>query len=299
MSWSALRDVASDALEFDAPFGSRTTYRVGGHARAILRLETRSELQQWGAALHDIDTIYVLGNGSNTLVSDSGFDGLVIVLGTEFSQLDVSDNHQITAGAGLDLPVVARRSVEAGLQGFEWAVGVPGTVGGAVAMNAGGHGSDMAASVTAVEVWNLDTVSVETRSIDEMGFGYRRSSLTTRHIVLSATLQLEAGEVEEGREKMREIVKWRREHQPGGANAGSVFQNPSTTSAGSVIDGCGLKGCRLGTAHVSEKHANFIQVDTDGSANDVAQLMTLVHDTVLRERGIDLHTEIRLVGFSS
>ena len=112
-------------------------------------------------------------------------------------------------------------------------------------------------------------------------------------------MQLTVGDSEEGRAMMREIVRWRREHQPGGANAGSVFQNPSNESAGSLIDSCGLKGRRVGSAHVSDKHANFIQADTDGSADDVANLMSLVHDTVLAERGIDLHTEIRMVGFAS
>lgn len=299
MSWAALRELAGDALEFEAPFGARTTYRVGGTARSVLRLNSREQLQHWGEALRDIDPIYVLGNGSNTLVSDGGFSGLVVHLGAEFAQLHLAAQGRLTAGAALDLPVVARRSVEAGLRGFEWAVGVPGTIGGAVAMNAGGHGSDMAASITSVEVWDIDRASVMRRTGDELGFGYRRSAITSRQIVLSAELQLAEGDIDEGREMMREIVRWRREHQPGGANAGSVFQNPPSTSAGSLIDSCGLKGRRLGSAHVSEKHANFIQVDSHGRAQDVADLMTLVHDTVWAQRGIDLHTEIRLVGFSA
>lgn len=283
----------------NARFGARTTYRVGGPAQAVWHVESREELQRAGEVLRDVENIYVLGNGSNTLVSDRGFDGLVITLGEGFDQLTTCDNGQLVVGAALDLPVVARRSVEAGLRGFEWAVGVPGTVGGAVAMNAGGHGSDMAASVIEVEIWDIDTASKATWSLDALRFGYRRSAITSRQIVLSATMQLTVGDSEEGRAMMREIVRWRREHQPGGANAGSVFQNPSNESAGSLIDSCGLKGRRVGSAHVSDKHANFIQADTDGSADDVANLMSLVHDTVLAERGIDLHTEIRMVGFAS
>lgn len=299
MSISQLRDLFGDAVDDLAPFGARTTYRVGGSAQALWSVSSREDLERAGDALRDIDTIYVLGNGSNTLVCDGGFKGLVIVLGSGFEDLVSHENGRIDAGAALDLPVVARRSVEVGFRGFEWAVGVPGTIGGAVAMNAGGHGSDMAASLVSVDVWDVDTASFATLSLDELAFGYRRSAITSRQIVVSATLQLEVGDADEGREMMREIVRWRRENQPGGANAGSVFQNPSDASAGSLIDGCGLKGRRVGSAYVSEKHANFIQAEAGGSANDVATLMSLVHDTVLAERGIDLHTEIRMVGFES
>lgn len=299
MSLAQLHDRFGSHVQLNAPFGARTTYRVGGPAGAVWHVESREDLERGGDALRDLDSVYVLGNGSNTLVSDRGFDGVVITLGEGFRQLTTHENGQLVAGAALDLPVIARRSVEAGLRGFEWAVGVPGTLGGAVAMNAGGHGSDMAASVVAVEIWDIDTASPMTLPVDALHFGYRRSALTSRQIVISATLQLDVGNAEEGRTLMREIVRWRREHQPGGANAGSVFQNPSNGSAGSLIDRCGLKGRRVGSAHVSEKHANFIQADADGSADDVATLMTLVHDTVLAESGIDLHTEIRMVGFSS
>lgn len=297
MSLHELIDIAGERLVVDAPFGSRTTYRVGGTARAILTVTRRDEFTLFGSALSGIDEIYVLGNGSNTLVSDRGFDGLVLVLTGEFDEMRVGPDATVLVGAGLDLPVIARRSVEAGLRGFEWAVGVPGTLGGAVAMNAGGHGSDMAASVTSMEVWDLDAMRCETWSRDTARFGYRTSAIGPRHVVLSATLQLHDGSPDEGREMMREIVRWRREHQPGGANAGSVFQNPSDTSAGALIDACGLKGRRYGSAAVSEKHANFIQVDADGRADDVATLMNVVHDEVLAATGVDLHTEIRRVGF--
>ena len=299
MSISHLHELAGDSVDVNAAFGSRTTYRVGGTARALWSVSSRKELERAGAALRDIDAIYVLGNGSNTLVADEGFEGLVIVLGREFEEMVIHDDGHVDVGAAMDLPVVARRCVEAGLRGFEWAVGVPGTLGGAVAMNAGGHGSDMAASIVSVEVWDVATAQCETLSHDELNFGYRRSAITPQQIVLSATLKLQTGNADEGRDEMREIVRWRRENQPGGANAGSVFQNPTDTSAGQLIDECGLKGRRIGSAHVSEKHANFIQVDTGGLASDVAAVMSLVHDTVLAERGVDLRTEIRKVGFPS
>lgn len=298
MSIEQLQLHAGHAWESDAPFGQKTTYRVGGRARGQLTLDTLDTLVAVGEWLRDITPIYVLGNGSNTLVADEGFDGLVIVLGDGFSSIEFHDDARVTVGAAVDLPVAARRLVDRGYRDFEWAVGVPGTVGGAVAMNAGGHGSDMAASVVSVRLWDIDAALVRDVPAAELHFGYRSSAITSRHVVLAATLQLREGDPDEGREILREIVRWRRDHQPGGANAGSVFQNPPGTAAGALIDDCGCKGLRVGSAYVSEKHANFIQVDTGGRSDDVRAVMRQVHDTVLAERGIDLHSEIRLVGFS-
>ena len=286
------------AVEFDAPFGQKTTYRVGGRSRAQLTIDSYEQLRAAGEWLRDIASVYVLGNGSNTLVADDGFDGLVIVLGDEFDAIEFHGDYSVTVGAAVDLPVAARRLVDRGYRGFEWAVGVPGTLGGAIAMNAGGHGSDMSTSVVSVRLWDIDAGAQRDVPAADMRFGYRTSAVTDRHIVLNATLQLREGDPDEGREILRDIVRWRRDNQPGGANAGSVFRNPDTGAAGALIDACGCKGFRLGSAFVSEKHANFIQVDTGGQADDVRALMRHVHDVVQNERGVDLRSEIRLVGFS-
>ena len=286
------------AVEFNAPFGQKTTYRVGGRSRAQLTIDSYEQLRAAGEWLRDIGSVYVLGNGSNTLVADDGFDGLVIVLGDEFDVIEFHGDDSVTVGAAVDLPVAARRLVERGYRGFEWAVGVPGTLGGAIAMNAGGHGSDMSASVVSVRLWDIDAGAQRDVPAVDMRFGYRTSAVTDRDIVLNATLQLREGDPDEGREILRDIVRWRRDNQPGGANAGSVFRNPDTGAAGALIDACGCKGLRLGSAFVSEKHANFIQVDAGGQADDVRALMRHVHDVVQNERGVDLCSEIRLVGFS-
>jgi len=286
------------AVEFNAPFGQKTTYRVGGRSRAQLTIDSYEQLRAAGEWLRDIGSVYVLGNGSNTLVADDGFDGLVIVLGDEFDVIEFHGDDSVTVGAAVDLPVAARRLVERGYRGCEWAVGVPGTLGGAIAMNAGGHGSDMSASVVSVRLWDIDAGAQRDVPAADMRFGYRTSAVTDRDIVLNATLQLREGDPDEGREILRDIVRWRRDNQPGGANAGSVFRNPDTAAAGAVIDACGGKGCRVGSAFVSEKHANFIQVDAGGQADDVRALMRHVHDVVQNERGVDLRSEIRLVGFS-
>jgi UDP-N-acetylmuramate dehydrogenase len=203
-------------------------------------------------------------------------------------------------GGSVALPVAARQSVARGLTGFEWGVGVPGSVGGAVRMNAGGHGSDMASSVTSVRMFHLRKgLEAHVNAVD-LGLRFRGSALDDHHVVLSATVDLEWSKSPEASEaELQEVVRWRRENQPGGQNAGSVFVNPEPgkVSAGAVIDELGMRGLRVGSAQVSEKHANFIQADVGGSAQDVVALMAEVRRRVRDERGYVLRSEIRLVGF--
>ncbi len=196
------------------------------------------------------------------------------------------------------LPTLARRTVAAGLTGLEWAVGVPGSVGGAVRMNAGGHGSDTSASLTAYRVVDLATATVADHPPADLDASYRHTSVGPRDVVVAATFRLAPGDPVTGRETIDEIVRWRRANQPGGANAGSVFTNPPGDSAGRLVDACGLKGFRIGTAEVSPRHANFIQADRGGSAADVRRVMDAVRDRVLAVSGVALATEIRMVGFA-
>jgi UDP-N-acetylmuramate dehydrogenase len=232
------------------------------------------------------------------LVTDSGFPGIAVQLGGEFATVEVSGS-VVRAGGAASLPVVARQTAAAGLRGFEWAVGVPGSVGGAVRMNAGGHGSDMAATLVRVRV--ADLVGGEDGVVERgaLELGYRTSSVASSQVVLWAELALEHGDRAAAEAEISEIVRWRREHQPGGQNAGSVFTNPAGGSAGQLIDSAGCKGLRIGTAEVSPKHANFIQADVGGSADDVWAVMCEVHQRVLATHGIALHPETRLVGFGS
>ena len=280
------------------PFGARTTLRVGGEAAEFVEVESLEQLRSLAGTFPGGRSFYVLGNGSNTLVADAGFDGVVLHLGEGFGEIQI-EGTSIVAGGGADLPVIARRSVEAGLSGFEWAVGVPGTLGGAVAMNAGGHGSDLAASLREVTIVDLRSGVLETRSASEMAFGYRTSALRSDEVVVSAVLDLAPGDPEVGRTQLREIVRWRREHQPGGANCGSVFTNPPEDSAGRLIEQAGLRGHRHGSAEVSTKHANFIQADAQGSSDDVLALMVEVVEAVEATSGVRLHCEVRLVGVES
>ena len=164
-------------------------------------------------------------------------------------------------------------------------------------MNAGGHGSNIAASLIHVTVLDLQTSALGTVAKDDLDLAYRRSNIGPTQLVLEATFQLERGDRQVGEQQLSEIVRWRREHQPGGANGGSVFANPDEHSAGALIDAAGCKGLRIGTAEVSEKHANFIMSSPDGSADDVFKLIVEVQHRVLEHVGIVLRPENRLIGF--
>ena len=283
----------------DAPLGSRTTYRVGGTAALGVEPADEAALLEVARALGSLDVpVLVLGNGSNLLVSDAGFVGLLVVLGAGFEELDI-EGGEVLAGGALALPTLARRTAAAGLTGLEWAVGVPGTVGGAVRMNAGGHGSDTVATLTAFRVVDLRTATVTDAPVERLGATYRHTSVEPTEVVVAATHRLAPGDPSTAKAAIDEIVRWRRANQPGGANAGSVFTNPVGDSAGRLIDACGLKGLRIGSAEVSPKHANFIQADKGGSADDVRRVMDRVRRAVATATGVELATEVTLVGYDA
>lgn len=290
--------VLAGRVVHEHPLGPLTTYRVGGPAARFVIVESMLDLRAAVQVIAAGDlAVLVLGRGSNVLVADRGFDGLVLQLGAAFADIDLR-GPLVRAGGGANMPVVARRCATAGLTGFEWAVGVPGSIGGAVRMNAGGHGSDIAAVLTDVRVVSLrGTGEVERIPADKLGLSYRRSVLTEDQVVVQATLSLRADDTTQAIARIDEIVRWRREHQPGGQNAGSVFTNPRDDSAGRLIETAGCKGLRVRSAEVSQKHANFIQVDERGHADDVFALMEQVRVRVREVHGIDLAVETRLIGF--
>jgi UDP-N-acetylmuramate dehydrogenase len=285
-----------------------TTYKVGGTAALHMLVTSIDDLYLVSAVLAEVPLpILVIGRGSNLLVSDSGFQGLALTISGLADYVDLPNRDEdpeiepiALFGGSVALPVAARQSVARGLTGFEWGVGVPGSVGGAVRMNAGGHGSDMASSLTSVRMFHLRKgLEAHVNAVD-LGLRFRGSALDDHHVVLSATVDLEWSKSQEASEaELQEVVRWRRENQPGGQNAGSVFVNPEPgkVSAGEVIDELGMRGLRVGSAQVSEKHANFIQADENGSAQDVVALMAEIRRRVRDERGYVLRSEIRLVGF--
>lgn len=293
--------VAGDRCEEHAALGERTTYRVGGQARYLLTLKTVDDVRELvPLAMASGLPAVVLGNGSNVLIADGELQVVAICLDGDFTELAWHDEGRaviVEAGAGLSLPVAARRLASEGITGFEWAVGVPGTFGGAAVMNAGGHGSDMAANVLTVQTWSEG--SLRSWSLEELAFDYRSSALGGNDIVLSVSLSLQRGDSQVSKEEISSIVRWRREYQPGGQNAGSVFRNPPGDHAGRLIEACGLKGYRLGSAQVSDKHANFIIADPDGRAQDVFDLMRRIRDVVSATHDVQLEPENKFVGFKT
>ena len=291
--------VLGDRARRDVPLGPLTTYRVGGRAALLLEVRGGGDLALAGRAVQEGGIpVLVVGKGSNLLVSDAGFKGLAVVLGEPYATVTI-DRCRVVVGGAAALPVVARRTAAASLTGFEWAVGVPGSVGGAVRMNAGGHGSDMSRSLAGVTLFDLHggPAGAVTVTTDRLDLGYRSSAVAPHHVVTTAELVLRPGDRRTSEAEIAEIVQWRREHQPGGQNAGSVFTNPPGDSAGRLVDAVGLKGLRVGSAHVSTKHANFIQADDGGSADDVVRLVQEVQRRVEEATGVRLTPELRLVGF--
>lgn len=290
------------------PLAPLTTYRVGGSAAVGVHVESMDDLVRVGEALRQVNVpVLVVGRGSNVLVSDDGFAGVAVVMSKFTDYVDLPERTEGTEpialfGGAVSLPVAARQSVARGLTGFEWAVGVPGSIGGAVRMNAGGHGSDMATSLRLVRLFHLLTGDEVVVAAEHLGLRFRGSALADHHVVLSATVELSwTNDQTASEDKIAEIVRWRRERQPGGQNAGSVFVNPvpGEVSAGQLIDEQGLRGLRIGSAEVSTKHANFIQADDGGRALDVVRVMARVKKQVLDATGYDLRSEIRLVGFDA
>ncbi len=294
-----LMDDVGDKIAVDVPMGALTTYRVGGRAAAMVVVDDHETLSAVAAAVAGTGIpVMTLGRGSNMLVADRGFDGLVVHMAGDYAAINVVDETIVIAGAAAKLPVVARTTVGYGLTGFEWAVGVPGSIGGAVRMNAGGHGADMRDALLDADI--VDFAAGERRIVpaEELQLSYRHSALRTDELVVGCRLSLSPGDERKGKAEMAEIVQWRRDNQPGGQNAGSVFTNPEGDSAGRLIDTAGGKGLRVGSAEVSEKHANFIQANEGGSAADVLHVMIEVRTLVEYAHGVVLQPETHLVGFT-
>ncbi len=282
----------------DVPIGARTTYRVGGAAALYVEIEGQRDVEAVATAVAASGVeVFVLGNGSNLVVADAGFPGLVVALGPSYASLSLDgDPGLVVAGGACDYPVLARRSAAAGLSGMEWAVGIPGSVGGGVRMNAGGHGAQTAERLVRARVVDLRTGAERDADPAGLGLAYRRSGLSAGEVVLEASFRCEQGDAEASAAEIASIVRWRRANQPGGRNCGSVFANPPGDAAGRLVELAGMKGARVGSAAVSTRHANFIQVDASGSADDVLRLVDLVRARVAERCGVTLELELRLIG---
>jgi len=281
----------------DVELAPLTTYKFGGRARwYCVAPDVAAVERSVSAASADGLPLLVVGRGSNLVISDSGFPGLVLQLGGELASIDIDAAGVVTSGAAVPLPRLARLCAKAGRGGLEFLVAVPGSVGGAVRMNAGCHGSETGEWLLSATVFRpgLGLLVVQRA---EMEMSYRHNSLPAGDIVLQAKLRTEPRLRAESEAIMREITQWRKENQPGGTfNAGSVFKNPPGTSAGFLIDSTGLKGFTVGGARVSERHANFFEAVPGARAQDVFDLVWEVQRRVRDASGIALEPEIRFAG---
>ena len=278
----------------DCPLARYNTFRIGGTARLAVFPKSREQLEETLWCVGERGVRYaVVGRGSNLLFPDE-FDG-VLIFTTSVNEI-VEDGNFVEASAGASLASIAIRARNLSLGGMEFAAGIPGTLGGAVSMNAGAFGSCMAQIVRWVDCWNMDTMRVERFDEGQHGFAYRRSiyGSSKNLTVLAAGISLFSREQTEIDALMEDYRRRRKESQPlEYPNAGSIFKNPEGNSAGRLIESCGLKGLRVGGACVSEKHANFIVNTGSACRQDVLELIEQIRERVLHQTGIELVCELQ------
>ncbi len=285
------------AVQENVPLSSYTSFRIGGPARWFAEPGSVSEAAAVIRILYEENVPFeLLGNGTNVLAADAGYDGVIVHFGTGLRDIRVEGN-TIEAEAGALLSQIAAAAASHSLAGFEFASGIPGSFGGACLMNAGAYGGEMKDVLTAVTVIRADG-SLRDLSEDEFTLRYRGSSFSDcGDIILSGRIRLSEGSEEEIRAKMDDLNGRRRDKQPlNYPSAGSTFKRPEGYFAGKLIADAGLKGCRVGGAEVSEKHAGFIINRGGASAADVRELIALVQERVEREYGVKLEPEVRMIG---
>lgn len=292
-----LRAAGAGDVADDATLADLTTLRVGGPVAALVTAESDDDLAAVGrvATEHQIPWL-VVGRGSNLLVADAGWPGIVVTLGRGFRGVEF-DGTRVRAGAAEPLPSLAVRVAGEGLGDFAWAAAVPGSLGGAVRMNAGAHGGEMSQALVEVDVFRLRSGVREVWAASALGLRYRHSELPDDAVVVGALLELPRADASQLRADIREIRQWRRAHQPiNEPNCGSVFTNPPDDSAGRLVDAVGGKALRVGGATISDRHANFIVTSPDASAQDVHDLITEVRARVHDAFGVALRPEVVIVG---
>lgn len=283
----------------EEPMSRHTSFQIGGPAEIFVQPATGDEVRQAIClAKEEQIPFFVVGNGSNLLVSDDGFRGMIVQIGRNLQEISVEDN-VIYAQAGALLSRVARTALEHGLTGMEFAAGIPGSLGGAVAMNAGAYGGEMKDILTDAEVLTPDG-EIKILSLEELDLSYRHSCIFDEdYIVLSVHLQLEQGDTTVIRNRMDELARARREKQPlEYPSAGSTFKRPAGYFAGALIQDAGLKGYTVGGAQVSEKHSGFVINRGGATAEEVLFLIKQVQKKVKSRFGVTMEPEVRMVGFT-
>lgn len=298
-----MRQEFGERLEEEAPLARLTSARLGGPAEVLITVYSAEELAQAMRWLweHDLPWI-ILGGGSNILISDRGVRGVVILNRARRIQFDMGgEEPSVWAESGANFGLLARQAAGYGFSGMEWAIGIPGTLGGAVVGNAGAHGSDMAHCLIMAEILH-HTNQVMERSewtVERLGYEYRNSLLKQRpgvYVVLSAKLRLQKSTPSAVREEMDKLTLKRQQSQPPGATMGSMFKNPQGDYAGRLIEAAGLKGTLVGDAEISPRHGNFFINRGRATAADFSALIALAQQTVWDKFGIRLELEIQRIG---
>ncbi|HEX2025179.1 MAG TPA: UDP-N-acetylmuramate dehydrogenase [Actinomycetota bacterium] len=291
-----LRDAIGDRVRVGFPLAPLTSFRLGGPASLYVEAESRDDLAAIGRVVREGVPLLVIGKGSNLLVSDEGFPGVVLRLGRSFRWAG-RDGDRLSAGGAMPLPALAGVAYQHGLAGLEFGVAIPASLGGSVRMNAGAHGHSLDEVLESAEVFDFDDDRFRVLPAAEAGFGYRRSDLPEPAVVVGATLRLRPGDRDDIRREMDEARAWRRATQPlAEPNCGSVFKNPPGDHAARLIEEVGGKAMSEGAARVSEKHANFIVAAPGSTAADVHRLMRSIQDRVRERFGVELEPEVRVVG---
>jgi UDP-N-acetylmuramate dehydrogenase len=283
-------------LRYDEPMAGYCSWRAGGRARRFYRPADLEDLCRFLADLEPQEPLLWLGLGSNLLVRDGGFAGTVIATLGALNQLEWLDEHTLRAGSGVTCSKVARLTAQAGLVGAEFLAGIPGTLGGALAMNAGAFGGETWEHVAAVETVSRDG-RLHTRLPAAYRIGYRSVEGLSGEWFVAARLRLEPGDAQAAQARIRALLLRRGKTQPTREpSSGSTFRNPPGDFAARLIEAAGLKGTAIGGARVSEKHANFIITTGGATAGDIESLIRFVQERVQRASGVRLDTEVRIVG---
>ncbi|MCP4423720.1 MAG: UDP-N-acetylmuramate dehydrogenase [Chloroflexi bacterium] len=297
-------EIFDDKFKIGVSLARYTSARVGGAAEMFLVVNDARELQTAVSLAYTLDISYfILGGGSNIIVSDAGVGGLVVMNKAKTVSFRHSGAHMVCAvESGMNFSSLARQCIAKGLGGLEWAIGIPGTVGGAVVGNSGAHGGDMSGALLAATIWEPG-VGARVYTNEEMEYAYRDSVLKreqgqsgARRVVLAAELRLTPEPAEVLMARAEGFTARRKQTQPAGASVGSMFKNPENYYAGYLIESAGLKGFRVGGAQISEKHANFFVNEEDAAADDIRALFAEAWNSVREQFGVEMELEVELVG---
>ncbi len=293
-------NLTKEKIKYNVPMKDYTSFKIGGSAECLIKVENTDEIQEiLDICKAEQIPLTIIGNGSNILVRDKGIKGIVLKI--DIKKFLIEEDSQkiiLTVGSGNKLGEIAQKLLQQEITGFEFASGIPGTIGGAIRMNAGAHGSEMKDIVKNITYINKEDGEVYTINNEQANFKYRNSIFSNnKYIIIEATMLLEKGKKEEIQNKMQEYATYRKEKQPiEYPSAGSTFKRGEDFITAKLIDECGLKGYKIGGAQISEKHAGFIINTGNATAEDVIELIKYTKEQVYNKFGKEIKTEIEIIG---